>query len=75
MNFRLFWYKATHHLLHGANWMVVIGPDMWSRDYGVTWNHGGLPPKPGPSEGWRRWKVEWRIDVRWPISIRRRTFR
>jgi hypothetical protein len=55
--------------------MVVIGSDIMNRDYGLTYKHGNLPPLAGPSSDWRRWKVEWRINIRWPISIRRRVSR
>ena len=71
MNVRLAWYKATHHLFHGENWLLVIGPDIWCSDWGISWKRGNLPPNSISGE-WRRWRVEWRINVRWPITISRK---
>lgn len=74
MNWRLIWYKATHHLISRDDWYLVFGPDINNRDYGVTFCRGLLPPNTF-SGGWKRWSVEWRVNIRWPVSIRRRVSR
>lgn len=71
MELRYRWFKLTHGLWHGPGWLLVLGADMSDSDYGITFKHGDLPPLPGPSSGWRRWRVEWRIRFRWPVVIRR----
>lgn len=75
MGWRYNWYRMTHGLWHGDDWLFVLGTDIWDNDYGATFKHGNLPPIPGPSDNWRRWRVEWRVRFRWPIIIRRRTSR
>jgi hypothetical protein len=66
MNWKLLWHRATHHLFYGDGWVVIIGPDISHRDWGVTWNWGECKPL----GDWRCWRHEWRINVRWPISVR-----
>ncbi len=48
-------------------WFLVVGPDIYDSDWGVTFGYGPLPPD-GINYAWRR---VWRINVRWPFSIRR----
>lgn len=71
MNWRLVWFRATHHCISRDNWFLIFGHDMWNSDYGVTFSHGLLPPNAFSGE-WKRWRVEWRINIRWPITIKRR---
>jgi hypothetical protein len=66
MNWRLLLYRATHHLFEGDNWLLIIGRDFDNNDWGITWKHGEM----SPFGDWRCWKREFRLNIRWPISIR-----
>lgn len=66
MNFRLLWHRLTHHLFYTKDWLLIIGQDISDRDYGVTLKQGEITP----IGDWKRWKYEFRMNVRWPISIR-----
>lgn len=50
-----------------ARWFLIIGPDIYDNDWGVSFGYG-----PRPSDGISdAWRCVWRINVRWPISLRR----
>lgn len=73
-NWRLHWFRATHRMIYRDTWYVLFGTDIDDRDYGVTLAWGGWRPSRF-HEGWKVWRHEWRINVRWPVSVRRRSDR
>ena len=53
------------------NWAVLFGSDHNNSDAGLTLFYG-----PQPSDGVRdAWRHVWRINIRWPVSLRHRHIR
>jgi hypothetical protein len=64
-NIRL-WLHKNFRLNEGKSWRLIVGSDIWNTSSGFTFSHGEIEPM----AGWRRWRTELRVNVRWPITFK-----
>lgn len=50
------------------DWLLIVGPDLNNNDWGVTLHRGVRPPM----GEWKQWRINWRINIRWPIQVHAR---
>lgn len=53
-------------IIDRENWLLIVGPDLSNNHYGISLCWGKL----SPIADYRRWRHQWRINVRLPITFR-----
>jgi hypothetical protein len=51
--------------INRPRWLLIVGPDLSNNDWGLTFHRDPLPPM----GDWKQWRINWRVNIRWPIQI------